>query len=550
MTNKSRQGLSKGVAKASGVVGAFTLLSRILGLLRDAVIAAHFTVETQTDAFFVAFKIPNLLRRLVAEGALSTAFIPVLTDELNKGKTEAHKAIKSVSTFCLALTCILSALGIIFAEQITLFFAPGFASNPEKLGLSIKLLKLMFPYITLVSLLALSSSILNTLHYFALPALAPAILNIVMIFTVLCCSTLFSEPVTSLAWAVLCGGVLSLMPQLIQLKKLGFPIAFSSPFKSTAVRNLLKLMIPAVLSASVYQLMVFVNTLLASLLDAGSVTWLYYADRVFQFPLGVFSLAVATALLPSFSRHSSNGDNKSLEHDLLKALELITVITLPATVGLFLLAEPIISIIYQRGYFSAYHTQQTAQALMAYSLGLWAISSQGILVRLFIAKKNTVLPAKLSIVTLLINTGFALLLMGQPVQQTTTTFGSAIVYLQNFLGGLFFSKPLISGHIGLALAGTLSSYFTLMLLLLSLREIDIHLNLKALALVICKCAGGSALMGILIIALKQWDLNPWVLVGISVPLSVLFYFSLAHLLKIDVVHLFLNQVRNKLSSKS
>ncbi|MCB0345512.1 MAG: murein biosynthesis integral membrane protein MurJ, partial [Bdellovibrionales bacterium] len=336
-TNSAPPAATSKVARATGVVSLMTLLSRILGLIRDMAIAGFFGAGRTTDAFFVAFKVPNLLRRLVAEGSLSTAFVPIFVEEREKSHEASREAVGAVTSFTICLTGFLTILGMIFAEEITLLFAPGFATEPEQVVLSSELLRLMFPYIVLVSALALAASILNSLGKFALPALAPALLNVVMIFAVFAVAPYLDEPVFALAWAVLGGGILALLPQLMLLKKLGLELHFRNPLKSDAVRRLLKLMLPSILSASFYQFMVFINTLLASMLVEKSVSWLFYADRLFQFPLGVFSLAVATAVLPELSRHAARKNYTALNYQLTVALRWMTVVTIPATVGLMVL---------------------------------------------------------------------------------------------------------------------------------------------------------------------------------------------------------------------
>ena len=509
---------SKSILKAGMSVSIATLASRILGLGRDIVIASIFGAGMATDAFFVAFKIPNLLRRLVAEGALSSVFVPLFTEELHKGEAQAKRALAQVSGFCLLLTTSLCLLGIFFAPELTQLFAPGFGEGSQRAILAESLLRLMFPFIVLVSLLALASGALNALGIFGLPAFAPAILNFVMISMTLGCLGLFEEPIFALASSVLLGGALSLLPQLYLLRKHGFPLRFESPFRKPLVRRLIRLMFPAFLSASVYQIMVFINTLLASLLEEGSVSWLYFADRLFQFPLGVFSIALATAILPALSQASASGNLEQMKKQLTTALRLVSFVTVPAATGLIILSEPIVRVIYEHGTFQTSSTIKTAQALSAYSLGLWSISSQTIIIRAFLAQKNTLLPAIASVVAIALNIIVALALMGEPIGETNS-------YLAELLSSIATSINFIPlGHVGLALAGSITSFISLSLLLCCLQRVQLSLDWEQWLTSFWKAALASALMGLALYPLQNYFILPRLLVVlIGVPLGIIVY---------------------------
>lgn len=485
-------GKRESVARATGVVSLMTLLSRVLGLVRDMAIANYFGAGKATDAFFVAFKVPNLLRRLVAEGSLSTAFVPIFVEERERSEDQSHRAVGAVTSFTMLLTGTLTVLGIVYASEITLLFAPGFATDPSQVKLSADLLALMFPYVILVSALALASSILNALGKFAMPALAPALLNVAMIAAVLLVSPQLEDPVFALAWSVLVGGVLALLPQLALLRRLGLGLHFRNPLKSPAVARLLRLMLPSILSSSFYQFMVFINTLLASMLAAKSVSWLFYADRLFQFPLGVFSMAVATAVLPSFSRHAARKDYTALNRQLTAALRWMTVITVPATVGLIVLSEPIISAIFEHGRFGAEDRIETAASLCAFAIGLWSVSCQSLIVRGFLAQKNSLIPSLVACASILLNIVIAFMLMGPAARVPEEGLGRAIAALQEAV------YVFALGHVGLALAGSLSSMISVVALMALLPRVQIHVNLASLGLALAKTLTASAAMGLVL----------------------------------------------------
>lgn len=522
---KILHGRKTGLARATGTVAALTLVSRVLGLLRDIIVAVYFGAGFATDAFFVAFKIPNLLRRLVAEGSLATAFVPIFTDNLSKSDESGREAFGSIASFTLLLTLTLSILGIYFSPEIADFFAPGFAQDPDKRELAASLLRIMFPYVVLVSLLALSSSALNALGVFAGPAAAPALLNVALIISVLTMRDYFEQPIDSLAWAVLAGGVLALIPQLILLAKRGFALKFLSPFGSPAVKELLTLMLPSVISASVYQIMVFINTLLASLLSEGSVSWLYYADRIFQFPLGVFSIALATAVLPSFSRLVSEGKDEAFAHQLSHTLSWVSFITIPASVGMIVLAQPLVSSFYEHGLFDSGSSKNTASALWAYAVGLWSISVHTVLVRAFLAKKNTTLPAVVACVSISLNILLACALMGPAVVEPSTRFAELIVQAQQALA--FFSL----GHVGLALAGSLTTVLSAACLVLLLPRLGISLHFGVFSLALLRSLLASALMALSVSTVASMIDSSILTLVICVPLGALVYAAASFSLK-------------------
>jgi len=332
------------VTKAAGVVGSATLLSRIFGFVRDAVIAWYFGTGLSSDAFFVAFRIPNLLRRLFGEGSLSISFIPVFTEYLsNRGRSEAFDLARSAVRLLSVLLVLTAIAGILLAPLVVRIIAPGWSGAPEKYQLTVTLTRIMFPYIFFIGLVALAMGILNVLGHFAAPALAPVFLNIAMIGSIFFISPYMEDPVMGLAIGVLVGGALQLVLQLPFLIRKGFYFWQKATLYHPGLKKIGKLMLPATFGAAVYQINILVGTLLATLLPEGSVSYLYYADRLVQFPLGVFAIATATAVLPSLSRQAAANDFQSLRDTFNHALNLVFFITIPAMVGLIVLRVPIVA---------------------------------------------------------------------------------------------------------------------------------------------------------------------------------------------------------------
>ncbi|MEW5735272.1 MAG: murein biosynthesis integral membrane protein MurJ [Thermodesulfobacteriota bacterium] len=401
------------VARAAGVVGGATLLSRVMGYVRDAATAWFFGASMSADAFFVAFRIPNLLRRLLAEGALTIAFIPVFSEYLErKGKEEAFEMAGVIFRLLVLVLCAVSALGIVFAPEIVKVMAPGFARDPEKLRLTILLTRITFPYIFFAALVALAMGVLNSLGHFAAPALSPVFLNLAMIASIVWIAPETRPPVVGLGIGVLLGGAAQLVLQIPFLVKRGFRFFDRFTLYHKAVKRILLLMGPAVLGAAVYQINVTVGTILASLLPAGSVSFLYYADRVVELPLGVFGIAMATAALPTMSRQAARRDHAGFMESFSYTIRLTLFITLPATVGLIVLREPIVKLLFERGAFDPESARQTAVALFYYALGLCFFSAVRIVVPTFYALQDTWTPVRIAIWSMLANAVFSLALMG------------------------------------------------------------------------------------------------------------------------------------------
>ena len=415
MTHHSEQTPAENsrVAKAAGIVGSATFLSRIFGFVRDVVIAWFFGAGLASDAFFVAFRIPNLLRRLFAEGSLSISFIPVFTDYLTTvGKEEAFELAASAVRVLSILLVIAALIGILLSPLIISVMAPGFIDSPEKFDLTVLLTRIMFPYVFFICLVALSMGILNALGHFAAPALAPVFLNLAMIASVFLISPHTKHPAIGLAIGVLIGGFLQLALQVPFLIQKGVYFWKKTALIHPGLRRIGKLMLPAVFGAAVYQINILIGTLLASLLAEGSVSYLYYADRLVQFPLGIFAVATATAVLPSLSRQASANDFAALKDTFAYSIRLVFYITVPAMVGLIILREPIVALLFKRGAFDAATARLTASAVLYYGVGLWAFSAVRIVVSTYYALQDTRTPVKIAVISLIANIILGIILMG------------------------------------------------------------------------------------------------------------------------------------------
>jgi putative peptidoglycan lipid II flippase len=387
--------------KALAAVSSMTLLSRILGFARDAIIARVFGAGMLTDAFFVAFKIPNLLRRLFAEGAFSQAFVPILAEYKNrKGHDATQILVNQVGTILTLALVGIALLGIVGAPWVAYISAPGFRADPDKFELTVTLLRITFPYIVFISLVALAAGILNTHSKFSVPAFAPVLLNVAMIAAALWLAPYFDPPVLALGWGVALGGVLQLawmLPHLLKIRMLPRP---TRHFNDPGLKRILKLMAPATLGVSVAQISLLINTILASFLVSGSVSWLYYADRLMEFPAGMLGVALGTILLPSLAKHYAD-DNPAEYSKLLDwGLRLTLMLALPAAAALAVLAVPLITTLFNYGAFGEHDVWMTQRALVAYSLGLVGLILVKVLAPGFYARQNIKTPVKVAIFTL------------------------------------------------------------------------------------------------------------------------------------------------------
>jgi putative peptidoglycan lipid II flippase len=384
-------------------VSSLTMVSRVLGYVRDFFIARIFGAGAFTDAFFVAFRIPNLLRRLFAEGSFSQAFVPVLAEyKTRQTLEETRSLINATSTVLFAVLVITAAIGIASAPFVGYLFAPGwFHSEPGKFALTVTMLRITFPYIAFISLVALAAGILNTWNRFAVPAITPALLNIAFIVGAAFFADYFDPPVLVLAWSVFVGGILQLAFQVPFLMRLGVMPRWRLDWRHPGVRRVLRLMLPALFGVSVSQISLLINTIFASFLVSGSVSWLYYADRLMELPAGVLGVALGTILLPSLSKYHASANHAEYSRLLDWGLRLTIVLAVPAAVALAVLALPFVAMLFKYGAFDSNDAWMTRDALAAYSLGLVGMILVKILAPGFYARQNIATPVKIGIATLL-----------------------------------------------------------------------------------------------------------------------------------------------------
>ena len=426
-----------------------TFISRILGFVRDMVIAGFFGASGETDAFFVAFKIPNFLRRLFAEGAFAQALVPVLSSFRERGDPETlNEFLANVTGSFALIVSVLAALGMIAAPALIWLFAPGFHDQPAQFELSAQLLRITFPYLPLICLTALAGAVLNTWNHFLIPAFTPVLLNLCMISATVWLAPRLDAPIMALGWGVFAAGIAQLAFQLPMLNRLGLLKLPRIRFQDSGVRRVLQLMAPAVFGASVSQLNLLINTLIASLLTAGSISWLYYSDRLVEFPLGIFGVGLGTVILPHLSRSQARQDGKEFSQSLDWALRWLILIGLPASIGLILLAEPLMYTLFQYHQFTPTDAHMAARSLMAYGVGLMGFLGVKILVPGFSAREDLGTPARFGVysvaVNLILSIALALLL-----------------------------APPGWAHAGLALAASLASLFNATLLFLRLNRLGV-----------------------------------------------------------------------------
>jgi len=403
--------IHKSVIKSAGIIGIGTLSSRILGFIRDVVIAHLFGIYSYAQAFVIAFKIPNLFRDFVGEGAANAAFVPVFSEyRLKHTEEEFWELANIVLNLLLVILTAIVLLGIVFSPVIVRLIAPGFIADSEKLAITIKLARIIFPYLLLVCLAAYCTALLNTLKHFAVPAFAPCLLNISVIVFVL----LFNKGLRGLSIGILAGGIMQLGVQIPILYKKGFRLRLFRNFRHPAASLIRRLMIPRLLSSSIYQVNNFVDSIfgsLARIVGEGGVAGLYFAYRIILFPLGIFTNSLSQALLPTLSAQAVDQDRDKLKQSLSFGVRMTFFVIMPATVALIVLAGPIISAVFQRGRFDAYSAQVTARILFFYSFGMIAYAEKRILQTCFFALKDTWTPTKVAFIALILNLIFNAVLM-------------------------------------------------------------------------------------------------------------------------------------------
>ena len=400
------------LAKSGTIVGLMTLLSRVLGFVRDQVLAIVFGASAVTDVFLVAFKIPNFLRRLFAEGAFAQAFVPVFTEYKETRSRQALLDLAAhVSGTLTLILLVITTLGVMLAPFLVMLFAPGFIDSTEQFELATHMLRITFPYLLFVSLLAYAGSIQNTFGRFAVPSFTPVLLNISMITAALWLSPHFSQPVVALAWGVFAAGVLQLAFQLPFLQKLGLLPRPRWGWRHSGVRRILKLMAPAVIGSSVAQINLLLDTIIASFLMAGSLSWLYYSDRLMEFPLGLLGVTLATVILPRLSKEHASASPEQFRATIDWALKLVVIVGIPAAVGLAFLARPMLITLFQYGEFLHRDSIMASYSLIAYSIGLPAFILIKIFAPAFFARQDTRTPVRIGIIALISNMAYNLMLV-------------------------------------------------------------------------------------------------------------------------------------------
>lgn len=448
-----KQKKDHGLLRSSGVVGFFTMLSRFLGLARDVVFARVIGAEALADVFFVAFKIPNFFRRLFAEGAFAQAFVPILGEYREKGSAAAVRQLVSRVAGNLGLCLILLTLFIVVASPLmAAIFAPSwYMDNPSKFAATSEMLRITFPYLLFISMTGLAGAVLNSYDRFAVPAFTPLLLNLCLILAALFAAPLFDQPAYALAWGVLLAGIVQFLFQLPFLKTIHMLPMPSVDWQDSGVKKVLALMAPAIFGVSVSQINLLLDTVLATFLPTGSVSWLYYSDRLSELPLGVFGIAIATVILPNLSRHHVAQSTQAFSQTLDWALKMILLIAVPAAVALILLAEPILVTLFYYGEVMTVRDMAMASlSLKAYAAGLIAFMLIKVLAPGFFARQDMRTPVRIGVIAMVMNMLFNLLL---------------VIPLHSYWQ---------VGHLGLAAATSLSAFLNAILLYFALRKQGIY----------------------------------------------------------------------------
>lgn len=472
-----------GLLRSTGVVSLFTLLSRVLGLVRDVVVAQVFGAGGGADAFFVAFKIPNFFRRLFAEGAFAQAFVPVLSEyRTRRSHDEVRLLVSHVAGSLGGVLVLLTVVCVAFAPAVTYLFAPGFREMTAKFDLASDMLRLTFPYLLLISLTAFVGSILNSYGRFGVPAFTPVLLNVVLIGCAVLVAPLMDPPVMALAWGVLIAGVVQFVFQLPYLSRLNLLVLPRWGWKDEGVKRIMTLMLPALFGVSVAQINLLLDTVLASFLADGSVSWLYYSDRLMELPLGVFGIAIATVILPSLSRKHAAQDTGAFSATLDWALRLIMLIGVPASLALILLSNPLLVTLFQYGEFSARDVEMASLSLQAYSVGLMGFMLIKILAPGFYARQDTKTPVKIGIWAM----------------------------VANMVANLALIVPF--AHAGLAAATSFSAFLNAGLLYHGLRKVGVYSPLAGWGVFLLRLTAATVAMGAVVLLLDK-ELAQWLAWG-------------------------------------
>lgn len=513
--------MDKSLLKTTSTVSFMTLISRVMGFIRDMICAQVFGASVAFDAFLLAFKIPNFLRRFVGEGALSQAFVPILSEyHSSRSETEVQDLIDRVAGNLTLVLFIITVAGCLGAPVLIMICAPGFAADSARSELATSLLRITFPYIFFISLTSFFSAILNTYGRFASPAFAPVLLNLALIFVTIFVCPYCENPVVGLAWGVLLGGVLQLGFQWPFVRQLKLMPRFKMDWRHSGARRVMKLMLPALLGASVMQINLLVGTVFASFLPVGSLSWLYYTDRLLEFPVGIFGVALATVILPHLSTHYANKSTKNFSNSIDWALRWTLLIGIPASIGLIMLAPAIVTTLFQYGAFSEKDVWMTALSLRTLSIGLIAFIFIKILVSAFYARQNTRFPVYIALTSIFMNVVFSSLLMG----------------------------PL--AHAGLTLATSLASILNVIILLVVLLRSKIYVLREGWGLFMTRLGLANGMMAIVLwkatpsfeewLAFSGWYRSAWL--GALMAASVIVFFGSLWVSGVRKPHLGLEKV--------
>jgi putative peptidoglycan lipid II flippase len=522
---------TKHIAKSAAKVSLITMLSRIMGYVRDAISAALLGVGVVSDAFFVAFRIPNLLRNLLAEGALSSAFIPVFTDYLEKkDKKDVWQLAANVMTVLTIFLVIVTVLGVLLADPIVRIIAPGFHADPFKFNITVSLTRWLFPFIFLVSIAALFLGILNSLKKFSMPAFAPVVLNVSMIAAgVFLCPRLGDKPEQQVwGWVIgaLFGVLLEILIQWIPAAKEGFKWKFIIDLKDAGLRRIGKLMIPAVVAQSVTQINLLVNTILASFLAGGAVTYLYYGNRLMQLPFGVFGVAIATVSFPYIAQYASRKDFKSLRETIHSSLKQVFFIVIPCSAGLIFLSGPINTLLFYYGRFTLEDALRTANVSIMYCIAIFAFSGIKILTQVFYAIDKPKTAIKISTASMMLNILLCV----------------ALMFPMNYLG--------------LALATSIAGIMQFFLLYFFVEKYVGDIKTKELVIFTMKVLIMSAIMGACVMLLSNLLNEAWnsemsrkvngLIVLICMIAGAAIYAGLLFIFKINEAKIFIDYLKKKI----
>lgn len=508
--------------KSTGLVGVWTLLSRVLGLVRDVVFARFFGAGAGMDVFVVAFQIPNFMRRLFAEGAFSQAFVPVLGETHSQGdERRTHELINRVAGTLGAILVVISLVCALAAPLLVWLFASGFSDDPAKFALATDLLRITVWYLMFISLTALAGGVLNTYGRFGAPAFTPVLLNLCLIGAVLFLSSRFERPLVGLAWGVFLAGATQLAFQLPFLKAAGYSPRPVWAWRDSGVQKIVTLMLPALFGASVAQVNLIIDRAIASYLEDGAISWLYYSDRLLEFPLGVFTIALATVVLPFLSKQHASQNTQSFSATLDWAQRLVVLITVPAAAGLFLLAGPLIATVFQYDAFQARDTYQAVFSLSAYAVGLVGFSFVKVLVPGYFSRQDAKTPVRIGVIALLVN-----------------------IVLNVALVVPMLRMDFVAPHMGLALATSLSAWLNAGLLWRGLRREGVMTPMPGWPKWLLQVALATLAMGLLLVTFKgatadwvAWSLSQRVIrLALLIPGAIAVYFAMLALLGMRIRH--------------